>query len=112
MPSIKCRGCGTNYKASGANSRCPVCERPHEEPAEAGGKSKGKKAAVAKGPVKCPVCGKALSAGVKFCAACGNSVGATDVGEAFAAGMQLEAKSERDINRARWQMFFWRFFRW
>lgn len=111
MPTtVKCRGCGTNFKISGTGGQCPVCEKIYQEPKADDDKPKGKKPAAAKSaaPTKCPVCKKALTPGTKFCAACGTTIGTADVGDEFAAGMKLEEESAKNIARARfWRMFGW-----
>jgi predicted amidophosphoribosyltransferase len=112
--TVKCRGCGTNFKAS-AGSRCPVCDNPYREPKEPDAKAKPAKKKVAppeRAPTKCPVCQKSLTPGVKFCVGCGTALGTADAGDVFVAGAKMEEQSARDINKYRWQLFFARFFRW
>jgi hypothetical protein len=112
--SVKCRGCGTNFKIEGTGGICPVCDKLHKEPHADAGKAKGAKSAAKSAPAKpaaakkCPVCGKSLAPGVKFCAACGTNVGMADAGDAFVASSKLDEQLEK----TRWGVFFSRMFRW
>ncbi len=104
MIDVVCDACGKKFRVKNDAKnpvKCKLCQSPIDVP-----ELRGPGKASTKGGTKCPVCGKHLAAGVKFCAACGtSSIGAEDV---HVAGW----KADRHMENMKFMHRFLRLFRW